>query len=210
MKEFYPRLYIVTDRVAARNRPLELIVEQVIRGGATIVQLREKETSEEEMIATGRRLHAITRKYNVPLVVNDNIRVTLAIDAEGLHIGQGDMSVRQARRRLGSHKILGVSAKSVEEALTAQQDGADYLGVGPIFETRTKKDAGEPIGIKTLSEIVKEVDIPVVAIGGIRTENVASVMRAGASGIAVISAIMGAKDPERATAELLSIVNHYE
>lgn len=205
MKELNPRLYIITDRVAAGNRPLEQIVEQAIRGGATIVQLREKDASEEEMIFIGRRLHVITKKHNVPLIVNDNIRAALAIDAEGLHIGQADMDMRAARLLLGN-KILGVSAKTVLEGQHAEREGVDYLGVGPIFQTKTKKDAGSPIGLQTLSEIVAAVSIPVVAIGGITASNAGAVLKTGVHGIAVISAVMGAKDPKKAVSELKLVI----
>ena len=198
MKEFDLRLYVIVSDID--------IVKQAIQGGAAMIQLREKNAPLDEVITLGRVLHAITMQYGIPLIINDYVDAALAIGAEGAHVGQKDMPAREARQILGEEKILGVSVSNVKEAIKAQADGADYLGVGPIFETHSKKDAGEPIGLERLREIVQAVSIPVVAIGGISTLNAASVINAGASGIAVISAGAGAENPREAARELKKLL----
>ncbi len=206
MKEFNPRLCVITDRAAAQNRPLVDIVKQAVEGGATMVQLREKEAQEKDFVRLGLKLLIVLQPSAVPLIVNDNLTVALLIGAAGLHIGQNDMPVAEARIKLGQDKILGVSVSTVAEALTAQKDGADYLGVGPVFATNSKQDAGEPIGLERLREIAEAVSIPVIAIGGINTDNAASVIEAGAGGIAVISAVMAAENPREATRRLRELI----
>lgn len=208
MKEFDLRLYVVTDRIAARSRSLVDIVEQAIEGGATMVQLREKNAPTDEVIAVGRALHVITKKHGIPLIVNDYVDVALAVDAEGVHVGMSDIPVYWTRRMVGRGKIVGASAVNVAEAIKAMREGADYIGAGPVFKTTTKKDAGEPIGLAGLSAIVKAVSIPVVGIGGITASNVASVMATGAAGIAVISAVVGAAEPGEAAKELSTILSN--
>jgi len=195
-------VYVITDRRAAGGRSILDVVRAAIRGGATVVQLREKEASTREMIELGQALHQITRAAGVPLIVNDRVDVALAIDAEGVHVGQDDMPAHLARRLIGSERILGVSAGTVEEARQAERDGADYLGVGDVYGTPTKPDAGVPIGVAGLAEIARAVSVPVVGIGGITAENAAAVIQAGAAGVAVISAVMGAADPEAAARRL--------
>lgn len=195
-------LYVITDRKAAGERPLTEVVEAAIAGGATIVQMRGKTATTREMIELGRALHEITRGAGVALIVNDRVDVTLALDAEGVHVGQEDMPAPLARRLIGPDRILGVSAGTVEEARQAEQDGADYLGVGDIYGTPSKADAGMPIGVKGLAEIVEAVSIPVIGIGGVTADNAMAVIKAGAAGVAVISAIVGADDPERAARRL--------
>lgn len=154
------------------------------------------------MLELGQAIMGVTRIGGVPLIVNDRVDVALALDAAGAHVGQSDLPAPAARRLLGS-RLLGVSASNLEEALQAETGGADYLGVGPVFATPSKADAGEALGLGKLTEIVRRVAIPVVAIGGISIENAGSVIEAGASGIAVIGAIVAAGDPERAARELL-------
>lgn len=192
-------VYVITDRRTAGERALTDLIRAALAGGATAIQLRDKEVSTREMIRLGQALHEITRAAGVPLIVNDRVDVALALDAEGVHVGQDDMPASLARRLIGSERILGVSAGTVEEARRAEQEGADYLGVGDVFGTPSKSDAGAPIGVAGLQEIVRAVSIPVVAIGGITVENVGTIAETGAAGVAVISAVLGAADPESAT-----------
>jgi thiamine-phosphate pyrophosphorylase len=195
-------VYVITDQRIAGDRSIIEIVRAAIAGGATVVQLREKEATTREMIRLGEALHEITRPTGVPLIVNDRVDVALAIDAEGVHVGQDDMPAALARRLIGPDRILGVSAATVEEARQAQRDGADYLGVGDVYGTPSKSDAGIPIGVHGLAKVVAAVSIPVVAIGGITLTNAATVVQAGAVGVAVISAVIGAEDPEDAARQM--------
>ncbi|MDO8552660.1 MAG: thiamine phosphate synthase [bacterium] len=201
-------LYLVADRNVGRSaRPLEDIVERALQGGVTLVQLREKESGAKDFISVAKKIQKITRRAKVPLIINDRVDIALAIDADGAHVGQSDMPAKLARELLGPKKILGVSAKTPAEALRAQNDGADYLGVGDIFGTRSKDDAGKPIGSEAIRRIARAVSIPVVGIGGISAKNAAEAIAAGARGIAVISAIVLAREPEKAANELRSIVD---
>lgn len=199
-------VYVITDRRLAGDRSILDVVRAAIRGGATVIQLREKEATTREMVELGRALLEITRAAGIPLIVNDRVDVALAIDADGVHVGQDDMPAAIARRLIGPDKILGVSAETVEQARAAERDGADYLGVGDIYGTTTKPDAGPPIGIEGLRRIVQAVSIPVVGIGGINPDNAEPVIEAGAAGVAVVSAVMAAPDPEEATRRLREAV----
>ena len=199
-------VYLITDRRIAGDRSLLEVVRAAIRGGATVVQLREKEATTREMIELGEALHRITRQAGIPLIVNDRLDVALAIEAEGVHVGHDDMPPALARRLIGPDRILGVSPETLEEARQAERDGADYLGVGDVYGTPTKADAGPPIGVEGLAQVVRAVSIPVVAIGGITPENAGAVIEAGAAGVAVISAIVGAPDPEQAARRLREVV----
>ncbi len=199
-------VYVITDRKVAGERDILDVIRAAIRGGATVIQLREKEATTRQMIELGRALHEITRQAGIPLIVNDRLDVALAIDAEGVHVGQDDMPAAMARQLIGPDKILGVSAGTVAEAVQAERDGADYLGVGDVFGTPTKPDAGPPIGVEGLAEIARAVSIPVVGIGGITPDNAAAVIEAGAVGVAVISAVVGAADPEEAARRLRATV----
>lgn len=194
-------LYLVTERSLLHNMSIEETVEQAVQGGATIVQLREKDISTREFFDIAVRVKKITDRYKVPLIINDRLDIALAVDAAGLHVGQDDMPARVARRLLGQGKILGVSAGTVEEALQAEEDGADYIGVGAIFPTGTKKDA-EQVGIRELKAITGAVKIPAVAIGGINEENAAMLEGTGIKGVAVVSAIMAREDIRKATVAL--------
>jgi len=195
-------LYLVTDAGLARGRSALGIVEAAIRGGVTIVQYREKDASTRRMIEEAAEILRLCRAAGVPLIVNDRLDVALAIDADGVHVGQDDMPASFARRLMGKGKILGVSAGSVEEARQAVDDGADYVGASPVFSTPTKPDAPPPVGIEGLRRITRAVSIPVVAIGGITAGNAAAMREAGAAGIAVVSAIVGAEDVEGAARSL--------
>ena len=202
MQEVDWSVYVITDRAAAGDRSILEVVRAAIEGGATVVQFREKEGTTREMIEKGRALHAITESAGVPLIVNDRLDVALAIEAEGVHVGLDDMPLPLARRLLGPRCLVGYSPNTVEAALRGQQEGANYLGVGDVFGTPSKPDAGQPIGVEGLAAIVEAVSIPVVAIGGITIENAAAAARAGAAGVAVISAVMGAVDPAAAARRL--------
>ncbi|KAB8140842.1 thiamine phosphate synthase [Chloroflexia bacterium SDU3-3] len=201
-------LMLVTDERTFADRPIEDVVALALRGGATMVQLRHKLLPARELVALGRALHAITRAAGVPLVVNDRVDVALAIGAEGAHVGQGDMPARDARALLGPQAILGVSTATLDEAWAARADGASYLGVGDIFGTASKDDAGAPVGLARLRQIAAAVGLPVVAIGGITVANAPQVAAAGAAGAAVISAIVGVPDPEVAARLLRRAFEH--
>jgi len=203
-RDFDLSLYVITDDRLSGARSIFDVVRFAIRGGATTIQLRDKSSSEEELITIGKELIKIT-KGDIPLIVNDNINVALAIGAQGTHLGQKDMPARKAKEMIGDAMILGVSANTVEEAIKAEEDGADYIGAGPIFSTLTKPDADPAIGLDGLRNIKKAVSIPVVAIGGINSANAEEIIKI-ADGIAVVSAIMSAKDPKRAAEELSEII----
>ena len=195
-------LYAVTDRSwLPEGETLEEQVEKCLKGGATCIQLREKQLSEEEFLEEARRMKAVCAKYHVPLLINDNVEIALAVDADGVHVGQSDMEALDVRAKLGPDKIIGVTAKTVEQALLAEKHGADYLGSGAVFGTSTKEDASK-MDHKVLKQICQAVQIPVVAIGGITEENVAELAGKGICGVAVVSAIFAKKDIEAATREL--------
>lgn len=196
----------MTDAGLARGRSHQAMIEAAIAGGATVVQYREKAASTRQMIAEAQALRELTRRAGVPLIVNDRLDVALAIDADGVHVGQDDMPAALARRLIGPDKILGVSAANLAEAMQAAQDGADYLGVGPIFATPTKPDAAPPIGMEGLRAICRQVALPIVAIGGINAANAADAIRAGAHGIAVVSAVVAAEDVAAAASQLRAMV----
>jgi thiamine-phosphate pyrophosphorylase len=194
-------LYAVTDRSWLNGATLYEQVEAALKGGATFVQLREKKLDETHFLEEAVQIKELCKRYHVPFVINDNVEIALAMDADGVHVGQSDMEAGDVRARLGADKIIGVSAHNVEEALLAQQRGADYLGVGAVFPTGSKDDAAV-MSHETLKAICKAVSIPVVAIGGIGAHNVMELSGSGVCGIAVISAIFAQKDIETATAKL--------
>jgi len=197
------RLYVITDERVSRGRSHLQIAEEAIRGGADAIQLRDKEASGGRLFSVALGLRRLTREAKIPFIVNDRLDVAMAVDADGVHVGQEDLPASVARRILVPGKILGVSAETVEEALAAQKDGADYLGVGPVFEARgTKADAGAPLGLELVARIRKGCSLPIVAIGGINAENARSVMEAGADAVAVISAIVSADDIAQAAKNL--------
>ena len=189
------RLYAVTDRAWVGRQTLQEQVEAALRGGATCVQLREKELDGAAFLEEARTLAALCRRYGVPLIINDNVEVALASGADGVHVGQDDQTVEQVRRLAGDRLIVGVSAHSVEQALAAQAGGADYLGVGAVFATATKADA-HVLPRETLADICRAVDIPVVAIGGIGEDNLLRLAGTGVDGVALVSAIFSAPDIE--------------
>ncbi len=194
-------LYAVTDRSWLGDSSLYDQVESAIEGGATFIQLREKNLDEADFLSEAKEIQKLCREYKVPFVINDNVEIAAQIDADGVHVGQSDMEAGDVRKRLGPDKIIGVSAQTVEQALKAQEHGADYLGVGAVFPTGSKADATE-VSHQTLKEICEAVDIPVIAIGGITKENVSELKESGICGIAVISAIFAQKDIRKAATEL--------
>lgn len=197
-------LYAVTDRTWLGGQTLFEQVEKAIKGGATFVQLREKELDEKAFLEEAVEIQKLCRDYCVPFVINDNVDIALKINADGVHVGQSDLEAGNVRSLIGKDKILGVSAQTVEQAILAEKSGADYLGVGAVFPTGSKADADE-VSQETLKGICSSVSIPVIAIGGIGKQNVHRLCGSGICGIAVISAIFAAKDIESATAELKAL-----
>ncbi|MBS5935232.1 MAG: thiamine phosphate synthase [Clostridiales bacterium] len=194
-------VYAVTDRSWLHGENLYSQVEKAIKGGATFIQLREKELDEEQFLNEAMEIKELCKRYHVPFVINDNVELALKVEADGVHVGQSDMEAGNVREKLGKDKIIGVSTQTVEQALLAEKQGADYLGVGAVFPTGTKLDAVE-VGYDRLQEICNAVHIPVVAIGGITRENIIQLKGSGVSGVAVVSAIFASKDIEAATKEL--------
>jgi thiamine-phosphate pyrophosphorylase len=196
-------LYIITDEELSKGRSHLEISEASIKGGADVIQLRDKTASSHKLFETAIQIRKITEKAGVQFIVNDRLDIALAANADGLHVGQDDLPALVARRFLGPDKILGASAKSIEEAIRAEKDGADYLGVGPIFEARgTKADAGKPKGLQLIKDIHQKCLLPIVAIGGINLKNISSVIEAGAQCAAVISAVVSAPDLSNAVQSL--------
>lgn len=187
------RLYAVTDRGWVGRQTLFQQVECALRGGVTCVQLREKELNEDAFLAEAREIQELCGRYGVPFLINDNVELALAVDADGVHVGQEDMDARDVRSLIGKDKILGVTAKTVEQALRAQEAGADYLGSGAIFGSTTKTNA-KPMSRELLQSICQSVSIPVVAIGGIQRSNIASLAGTDIRGVAVVSGIFAAGD----------------
>jgi thiamine-phosphate pyrophosphorylase len=200
-------LYLCTDRALALGRPLAEAVEAAIAGGVTMVQLREKHASTGEFYRIALEVQAVTRRRHIPLVINDRLDIALAVGAEGVHLGQTDLPLTAARRLAGKAMFIGLSASTVEEALAAEQDGADYLGVGAVYPTGTKADTGEAIGLEGLAAVRAAVKIPVVGIGGVNAGNAAAVAATGAAGIAVISGILSQPDIEAAARKLRLILD---
>ncbi len=187
------RLYAVTDRSWLGNGTLSNAVEAALRGGATMVQLREKSLTQADFLQEAKTLAALCARFQIPFLINDNLEIALACNADGVHVGQDDMAPQKARALLGPGKILGVSAHTVDQALAAEKTGADYLGVGAVFSTATKQDAAS-VPLETVREICQAVSIPVVAIGGISADNILSLQNSGVVGAAIVSALFAAED----------------
>lgn len=194
-------LYAVTDRAWLGDKTLSWQVEESLKGGATMIQLREKHLDHEHFLKEAKEIKELCRKYQVPFLINDDVDLAVEVDADGVHVGQHDMEAGEVRKKIGPNRILGVSAQTVEQALLAQQAGADYLGVGAVFPTGTKDDA-DAVSIQTLGEICRAVSIPVVAIGGIGQHNVMQLAGSGICGIAVVSAIYAQQDIQNAASTL--------
>ena len=195
-------LYLVTDRNLARGRVTRDIVAAGVRGGVTCVQLREKTADTREFIREAAGLKDLLAASGIPLIINDRLDVALAVGADGVHLGQKDMPLEMARAIAGDRLLIGISVESLADALEAEKGGADYLGVSPIYATPTKTDTAAALGLNGLAEIRRHVRLPLVAIGGLKPENAGGVVRSGADGIAVVSAIVAADDPERAAREM--------
>ncbi len=194
-------LYAVTDRHWLGDETLKEQVEKAILGGTTFVQLREKEMEYDDFLAEAFEIKALCKEHGIPFVINDDVKLAIECDADGVHVGQSDMEAGNVREMLGPDKIIGVSAQTVEQALLAEKHGADYLGVGAVFPTGSKADA-EDVSFETLADICKAVSIPVIAIGGITKDNIPELSGSGICGIAVISAIFAQKDIKCAASEL--------
>ena len=201
-------LYAVTDRTWLDGRTLYECAEQALKGGATCLQLREKTLDAAAFLKEALDLKKLSAQYQIPLIINDQVQIALDADADGIHVGQDDMTAVEVRRLIGPDKILGVSVQTVEQALKAQEQGADYLGVGAVFSTSTKTDADEVSGAG-LKNICQAVSIPVVAIGGITAENAPALSKSGIAGIAVVSAIFAQKDIQTSTARLKDLCERY-
>lgn len=197
-------LYAVTDRTWLKGRTLADVVEEAIKAGVTFLQLREKNLEYDVFLQLAKEIKCVTDKYKIPYVINDNVQVAMAAGADGVHVGQGDMSPKDVRKIIGPDKILGVSAQTVEQAVLAEESGADYIGVGSVFPTSTKLDA-EAVSLETLKEICKAVSIPVVAIGGINKDNAIKLAGSGIDGIAVVSAIFAQENITAAARELREV-----
>ena len=197
-------LYGVTDRTWSSNYPLIQRITEALDNGMTCVQLREKHMSDEDFLSEAREVSALCKHYNVPFIINDNVDVAIACGADGIHVGQSDEAATQVRARVGSSMIVGVSASSLEEAIKAEKDGADYVGVGTVFSTSTKADA-DYLSMDELRAICETVNIPTVAIGGIHAGNIQLLQGTGIDGVAVVSAIFGADDSAAATAQLRAL-----
>jgi thiamine-phosphate pyrophosphorylase len=195
-------LYLVTDRPLSLGRDIEWIVEEAVKGGVTMVQLREKDCSTRHFVELALRLKQKLAKYHVPLIINDRLDVALAADADGLHIGQSDMPYPMARRLLGPGKIIGLSVENMEQAIEANLLDVDYIGISPVFGTPTKTDTAKPFGLDGILRVMAVSKHPAVAIGGININNARAIMNAGAHGIAVVSAICSASNPREAAFEL--------
>lgn len=197
------RLYVITDEELSHGRSHVEIARATIAGGADVIQLRDKKAGSRNLYETALQIRKLTDEVGVQFIVNDRLDIALAVNADGLHVGQDDIPASLAKEYLGQNKILGVSARTVEEALLAEKDGVDYLGAGPVFEARsTKADAGEPRGIQFIRNIRSKIALPIVAIGGINHENISSVFEAGAQCAAVISAVVSAQNIADATRSL--------
>lgn len=206
MRKIDYSLYLVTDRKQPAPGTFEKVVEEALKGGATLVQLREKEGDTGLLYERAVKLKQITKAYHVPLIIDDRIDIMMAADADGVHLGQSDIPAALARKLIGADKIMGVSAGTLEEAVKAEKDGADYLGVGAMFPTATKKDA-DITTPETLRKIMDTVHIPVVTIGGMNERTIPLFKGYGLSGFAVVSAIMASREPEKAARKLKRIID---
>ncbi|WP_054710753.1 thiamine phosphate synthase [Bacillus sp. JCM 19041] len=200
MKDFH--LYVITGEEFHPERNLIEVMEEAIQGGADIIQLRDKTSSKIDVLEKARNLKELCGKYDVPFIVNDHIDIALAVDADGVHIGQDDMPLAEVRKLIGPTKVIGVSSHKLEEALAAEKNGADYIGVGPIFPTKSKVDVVDPVTTSYIQEVKEHVSIPFVAIGGIKLHNVKEVVEAGADRVCVITEIVAANDVKAASAAM--------
>ena len=196
-------LYLVTDRKLMSTNTLEEAVTQALEGGCTVVQLREKNCSSREFFETAIKIKEICHSFNVPIIINDRVDIALAADCDGVHVGQKDLPANFVRKIIGENKIVGVSASTLEKAIEAEKNGADYIGCGAVFSTSTKTDTNS-VTIQQIKEIKKNINIPVVAIGGIKQENIHLLNNTGIDGVAVVSAVIAQKDIKSAAKEMLN------
>ena len=196
-------LYVIIDRRMIKGKSSIRVTREAITGGATAIQLREKEMESRDLCHLASSLKKVAKKKKALFIINDRIDIAQAVDADGVHLGQDDLSIKIARKVLGRNKIIGATVRNLSQALKAQGEGADYVSLGPIFSTKTKKDLPPPRGLKVITQIKEKIKIPLIAIGGINRHNVAKVMRAGADGVAVVSVVVGARNVQKATQELL-------
>ena len=206
-KEIDYSLYLVTDRGLARGRSTLEIVQAAVSGGVTCVQLREKDCATLEFIEQALAIKNYLTARAIPLIINDRLDVAMAVAADGVHLGQNDMPLGMARKIAGASMLIGISAESVQDAVDAEKGGADYLGVSPIYATPTKTDTAPPLGLEGLRAIRERVKIPLVGIGGLNNANAAEVIRHGADGVAVVSAIVAADDPKTSAMNLKQIID---
>jgi thiamine-phosphate pyrophosphorylase len=199
-------LYLITDRQAGRGRDLCLVVEEALKGGVKAIQLREKDLSSREQYELARELRKLTIRYKAALFINDRVDIALAVDADGVHLGLSSLPIPLARNLLGGNRLIGVSCHNQENAIAAQNSGADFITYGPVFHTPSKAVYGPPIGIDSLREVVPRLRIPVFALGGINIFNTSEVISAGAYGIALISAVIAAENPREEAKTLLSLL----
>ncbi len=200
-------LYLVTDRGLSLGRSTVDIVRAAVAGGVTCVQLREKECSTRQFVAEARAVRELLAGTGIPLIINDRIDVALAVGADGVHLGQTDMLIADARRLVGTDMLIGISAECVDDAVRAQAEGADYVGISPVFSTPTKTDAAPALGLDGIARIRAATSLPLVGIGGVKPGNAAEIIRAGCDGVAVVSAIVSTPDPRKAATELKKIIH---
>jgi thiamine-phosphate pyrophosphorylase len=200
------RLCFIADAEVAAGWDVLQLIGEAVAGGATLIQIRGKNWTGRELLEAGIQAVQLLRPKKIPLIINDRPDIALACEADGVHLGQDDMPLPYARKILGKKRIIGISTKTAEEAVAAERDGADYIGVGPIFKTLSKEDSGPEVGLARLRKVRANVKIPILAIGGISAANLADVIAAGADGVAVISAIAVADNPSQAAAEIIELI----
>ncbi|ADC50856.1 thiamine phosphate pyrophosphorylase [Alkalihalophilus pseudofirmus OF4] len=204
MKDF--KLYAITGEEFHQGRDLIEVMEEAILGGVDIIQLRDKKSKKIDVLKKAQALRELTKKHDVTFIVNDHIDVALAVDADGIHVGQDDLPLAEARKVMGPDKIIGISTHKIEEARAAEAGGADYIGVGPIFETKSKEDVVDPVTTQYIQQVANEIKIPFVAIGGIKLHNVDQVLAAGATRVCMISEIVGAEDVKGTCEKFIKIL----
>jgi len=199
-------LYLITDRNQTGNRPLPEIVEAALKGGIRGVQLREKDLSSRELYELAYTLRNLTKKYAARLIINDRVDIALAVDADGVHLGLNSLPIHRARKLLGSSKLIGLSCHNQVNAIMAQENGADFITFGPVYYTPSKANYGKPVGVDNLEAVSHLLNIPIFALGGIKKGNIHEVIAAGATGVALVSAIIAADDPGKEAAEMLAML----
>jgi len=199
-------LYLVTDRTQAEGRDLLWVLESALEGGVQAVQLREKDLGGKELFLLAEKVKSLCSRYRASLLINDRVDVALGVDADGVHLGQAALPVAAVRGLLGREKLVGVSTHSLEEAQKAENEGADFILFGPVYFTPSKAAYGKPLGLELLKEVVEKISLPVYAIGGIKPENIGATKSAGARGVALVSAVMGAAEPRAASREILKLL----